>query len=213
LLRQPQKMSRTGSRVSLGGRLAIDFSNVPAIPGQPFQKGLTWEELLAFLQASRIISAERRAQLLTLPQSDAQSADALLVRALRLRDRLRLIFGALVRKQRLESEWVEAINGVLRITEGHDELVLDDGVWKLGFMAREGGLDWLLAAIARSGAEILDEGPDARLRACGNPHCSFFFYDQSRTHKRRWCSMALCGNRHKVAAFARRHLLRNRAGA
>jgi predicted RNA-binding Zn ribbon-like protein len=213
LLRPPQKVSRTGSRFSLGGRLAVDFANVPATPGQPIQKSLSWEELLAFLEASRIIAAERRAQLLTLPQSDAQSADALLVRALRLRDRLRQIFGALARKERLESEWVEAINGVLRITEGHDELVLDAGAWKLGFMAREGGLDWLLAAIARSAAEILDEGKDARLRACGNPHCSFFFYDQSRTHKRRWCSMALCGNRHKVAAFARRHLVRNRAGA
>ena len=186
---------------------------MPSTPGQPFQKRLSWEELLTFLEASRIISAERRAQLLTLPQSETQTADALLTRTIRLRDRLRQIFGALVRKERPESEWVEAINGVLRITEGHDELVFDQGVWKLEFVAREGGLDWLLAAIARSAAEILDEGKGARLRACGNPNCSFFFYDKSRTHKRRWCSMALCGNRHKVAAFAKRHLLRNRAGA
>jgi len=206
-------VTKTGARFSLGGRLAVDFANVPSAPGQPFQKRLSWEELLTFLEASRIISAERRAQLLTLPESETQTADALLTRTIRLRDRLRQIFGALMRKERPESEWVEAINGVLRITEGHDELVFDQGVWKLEFIAREGGLDWLLAAIARSAAEILDEGKGARLRACGNPNCSFFFYDKSRTHKRRWCSMALCGNRHKVAAFAKRHLLRNRAGA
>jgi predicted RNA-binding Zn ribbon-like protein len=206
-------VTRTGPRFSLGGRLAVDFANVPSTPGQPLQKRLSWEELLTFLEASRIISAERRAQLLTLPQSETQTADTLLARTIRLRDRLRQIFGALVRKERPESEWVEAINGVLRITEGHDELVFDQGVWKLEFIAREGGLDWLLAAIARSAAEILDEGKGTRLRACGNPNCSFFFYDKSRTHKRRWCSMALCGNRHKVAAFAKRHQLRKRAGA
>lgn len=206
-------MGKTESILSLGGRLAIDFANVPCLPGQPIRKGLSWEELLEFLEASRIISTERRAQLLGLPQNDGQSADALLGRAIRLRNRLRQIFGALVRKERLESEWVEVVNGVLRITEGHDELVYEDGQWKLEFMAREGGLDWLLAAIARSAAEILTEGKATRLRACSNPHCSFFFYDKSRTHKRRWCSMSLCGNRHKVAAFAKRHLLRNRAGA
>jgi predicted RNA-binding Zn ribbon-like protein len=31
------------------------------------------------------------------------------------------------------------------------------------------------------------------------------FYDDSKTQRRRWCSMALCGNRSKVAAFTRRH--------
>jgi predicted RNA-binding Zn ribbon-like protein len=206
-------VGKAESILSLGGRLAIDFANVPCLPGQPIRKSLSWEELLEFLEASRIISAERRAQLLSLPQSDGQSADALLGRATRLRDRLRQMFGALVRKERLESEWVEAINGVLRITEGHDELVYEGGQWKLEFIAREGGLDWLLAAIARSGAEILAEGKATRLRACGNSSCSFFFYDKSRTHKRRWCSMSLCGNRHKVAAFAKRQSTRNRVGA
>ena len=30
------------------------------------------------------------------------------------------------------------------------------------------------------------------------------FYDRTKSHKRRWCSMALCGNRHKVAEFRKR---------
>jgi predicted RNA-binding Zn ribbon-like protein len=75
----------------------------------------------------------------------------------------------------------------------------------LEFVAREGGLDWLLAAIARSAAELIAEGSTARLRICSNPGCGLFFYDMSRTRRRRWCSMSRCGNRHKVAAFSRRH--------
>jgi predicted RNA-binding Zn ribbon-like protein len=116
-----------------------------------------------------------------------------------------MAFGALVRKERVAREWIEPINEVLRITEGHDELVREAGTWKLEFIAREGGLDWLLAAIARSAAEILVEGPQAHLRLCANPSCGLFFCDASRTRRRRWCSMAICGNRHKVASFARRH--------
>jgi predicted RNA-binding Zn ribbon-like protein len=111
----------------------------------------------------------------------------------------------LLRKQKIAVEWVEPVNEILRVTEGHDELVSVVGGWRMEFIAREGGLDWLLAAVARSGAEILSEGTRASLHLCANPHCGLFFYDTSRTHRRRWCSMAVCGNRSKVAAFARKH--------
>ena len=189
--------------VLLGGRLAVDFANAPSYPGTP-DRDLSWEGLVTFLEVSRIVSADRGAQLLTLPQSDPRAAFAVLSRAVRLRDALRRSFGAMVRKERVVPEWVHPVNEVLRITEGHDELVQNNGSWKLEFIAREGGLDWLLAAIARSAAEILVEGAEARVRICANPGCGLFFCDTSRTHRRRWCSMAICGNRHKVASFARR---------
>jgi predicted RNA-binding Zn ribbon-like protein len=188
----------------LGGRLAIDFANVPSYPGAPSQD-LSWEELIAFLQGSNIVSAERASSLLALSGSDPDAAQALLSRSVRLRDALRRAFGAMVRKEGIAREWAEPINQILRITEGHDELVFEGNAWKMEFQAREGGLDWLLAAVARSAAEILVEGTQARLRICGNPACGLFFSDNSRTHRRRWCSMAICGNRHKVASFARRH--------
>jgi predicted RNA-binding Zn ribbon-like protein len=189
--------------VLLGGRLAVDFANAPSYPGSP-DRALSWEEFVTFLQVSGIVSADRGSQLLTLSQSDPRAAFAVLSRSVRLRDALRRAFGAMVRKERIAAEWVQPVNEVLRITEGHDELVQNSGNWKLEFIAREGGLDWLLAAIARSAAEILVEGAEAQIRICANPGCGLFFCDTSRTHRRRWCSMAICGNRHKVASFARR---------
>ena len=183
----------------IGGRLALDFVNECRASAD-----FSWEELLDFLHLTRIISSERSAQLLALPQSDPQSAGALLGKARRLYVSLDATFRALLRKEHFPGIWVEPINDVLRITEGHDELLQEDGRWALEFVAREGGLDWLLAAIARSGAELIAEGPSARLRVCSNPACGLLFYDNSRTRRRRWCSMTLCGNRHKVAAFSRR---------
>jgi predicted RNA-binding Zn ribbon-like protein len=188
----------------LGGRLALDFANIPSYPGAPAHH-LSWEELIVFLQASRIVSPERGSTLLALSGSDPDAAQTLLSRSTDLRDSLRRIFGAMVRKEEIAPEWTEPINRILRITEGHDELVLAESGWKLEFIARESGLDWLLAAIARSAAETVVEGAQARLRICANPVCGLFFSDHSRTHRRRWCSMAVCGNRHKVASFARRH--------
>jgi len=129
----------------------------------------------------------------------------LLLKARRLSASLRKALTAMQRKHKIATEWVEPINEILRITEGHDELIFEDGTWCMEFIAREGGLDWLLAAIARSAAELVAEGPKAPLRICANPQCGLFFYDKSRTHRRRWCSMSTCGNRSKVATFARRH--------
>jgi predicted RNA-binding Zn ribbon-like protein len=48
---------------------------------------------------------------------------------------------------------------------------------------------------------------DAELvRKCTNPACVYLFLDISKSGRRRWCDMATCGNRAKVA----RHYARNR---
>src|SRR5258708_22310889 len=176
----------------LGGRLAVDFANAPSYPGMPAREP-SWEELVAFLEASGVVSRERGANLLALPDSDPQSADKILSRAIRLREGLRKAFAAMVHKERVIAEWIAPINEILRITEGHDELMQDGAGWKLEFMAREGGLDWLLAAVARSRGEIISEGSPARLRVWANCLGRLFFFDVLRTHPVRSGVMGGCG--------------------
>jgi predicted RNA-binding Zn ribbon-like protein len=67
-----------------------------------------------------------------------------------------------------------------------------------------GGVGALLAAIARDGVELLGGPMTHRLRKCANPGCAILFVDLSRSNRRRWCSMAACGNKAKVGAFRRR---------
>lgn len=61
-----------------------------------------------------------------------------------------------------------------------------------------------LSRLAYAAAELLAEGDFSLVRKCESPECSLMFYDRTKAHKRRWCSMALCGNRHKVAEFRKR---------
>jgi predicted RNA-binding Zn ribbon-like protein len=193
------RASRALTRI--GGRLAVDFANAAQDPA-----ALNWEGLIGFLESTQIVSASRGAQLRNLPDSDPHAADALLHKSKKMAAALQQVFDAMIRKGKLAGQWIEPVNELLRVTEGHDELVAQpDGKWQMEFIAREGGLDWLLAAVARSAAEIISEGEKARLRVCANPSCGLFFCDKSRTRRRRWCSMATCGNRHKVASFAKKH--------
>jgi predicted RNA-binding Zn ribbon-like protein len=58
-----------------------------------------------------------------------------------------------------------------------------------------------LALIAADAAELLGTGLRERLRVCPGPGCHGRFLDDSPVGRRRWCSMAVCGNRSKAAAY------------
>jgi len=61
-----------------------------------------------------------------------------------------------------------------------------------------------LAPLAEAAADLLANGDFHLIRRCESDTCVLWFYDRTRSHHRRWCSMASCGNRHKVAAFRKR---------
>src|SRR2546430_13833607 len=64
-----------------------------------------------------------------------------------------------------------------------------------------GPIERLYGAVARSAAELITGGDPRRLRKCANPTCPLMFYDTSKSGRRRWCSMQLCGGRPKGPAF------------
>jgi len=49
------------------------------------------------------------------------------------------------------------------------------------------------------------DGSWHRFRLCADPTCTTVFYDRSKNHSAKWCSMQTCGNRNKVRAFRERH--------
>jgi len=186
-------------------RLCLEFVNLPYTSGDPVAHATSWLELVEFLADKRIISQTRSEELRTLTKSDPAAVGALVAQAERLMHGMGMVFRAILENVPLHSGWVKPINEVLQVTEGHDELQCDGNVWSLRFVGKYDRLEWLLAAIARSGAELIAEGAQKGLSRCSNKNCQLLFYDDSKFHRRKWCSMALCGNRSKVSAFARRH--------
>jgi len=69
---------------------------------------------------------------------------------------------------------------------------------------RDDGRASLLEPVASALASLLTEGDLQRVRSCEAHDCTLVFEDTTRSGRRRWCSMALCGNRMKVAAFRSR---------
>jgi len=48
------------------------------------------------------------------------------------------------------------------------------------------------------------DGTFAHLKTCASEDCRAVFYDRSKNHSGRWCSMEVCGNRAKVRAWRER---------
>ena len=74
-----------------------------------------------------------------------------------------------------------------------------------------GGVFWnrtgvraFLSMLARDGVELFGGPLAQRIRKCAGEGCALLFVDTSRSGERRWCSMAGCGNKAKVAELRRR---------
>jgi predicted RNA-binding Zn ribbon-like protein len=62
----------------------------------------------------------------------------------------------------------------------------------------------LLAPIGEALAQCVCDEAFADIRACEGHRCTLIFADHTRRRGRRWCSMAMCGNRAKQAAHRQR---------
>jgi predicted RNA-binding Zn ribbon-like protein len=59
-----------------------------------------------------------------------------------------------------------------------------------------------LVAVLYSAMQSDDWG---RLKLCSSGECRWAFYDRSKNHSSRWCTMASCGNREKARRFRAQH--------
>ena len=62
----------------------------------------------------------------------------------------------------------------------------------------------LLVPIGEALAQLVCTEDFSDVKACEGPACTLLFADHTRGRTRRWCSMALCGNRAKQAAHRHR---------
>jgi predicted RNA-binding Zn ribbon-like protein len=64
--------------------------------------------------------------------------------------------------------------------------------------------DELLGLVATTLADLVVREQAALVKRCAGADCTLWFVDRTKAHRRRFCSVAACGNRDKVAAFRER---------
>lgn len=96
------------------------------------------------------------------------------------------------------------VNDLLRRGTRYMQLRRRGRTFEKAFVADAPSASTLLVPIAEAAATLLADRDLSRIKRCANPACILFFYDNSKNQGRRWCSMAVCGNRIKQAAHHQR---------
>jgi predicted RNA-binding Zn ribbon-like protein len=124
----------------------------------------------------------------------------ILAGALALREAINTAVTATVAAVRVPDRAVRCINEWIAAEPQRPALRLAAGVPVLSVPRAGRTPRAALALIAADAAELLGTGLRDRLRICPGPGCRGRFLDDSPAGRRRWCSMAVCGNRSKAAA-------------
>jgi predicted RNA-binding Zn ribbon-like protein len=186
----------------VGNQLSLDFLNTrPVVDGAPVELLPDCASLARWLKAACLISAREGKRLEK--SWSAQPAFVGMLREIRaFRERLRQAVLQMEAGATLSAAFIAKVNELLSAHPYTDELVqTDSGLARRKRFEPQRPLD-LFAPVMDSVATLLTTPDKSRLRKCGS--CVLHFYDTSKKGTRRWCSMNLCGNRLKVAAYTRR---------
>lgn len=122
-------------------------------------------------------------------------------RARELREAIRAAVEA--RKQERAVD-LAPLNALLARMHSHVVLQATESGYAL-HRAPLGEAAWLaLEPLGEAAARLMAEVDFGLVRQCEHSECVLWFHDTTKSHRRRWCSMALCGNRHKVSEFRKR---------
>jgi predicted RNA-binding Zn ribbon-like protein len=202
-------MDNRSPAIFVGDALGLDFLNSIATPADT---AIDWiddgDGLLAWLEQAGLVPRETletmRAQ--ALPGELDKIADQ--ARSLRewLRGFVRKRKGRPLPQSALDE--LEPLNRLLERDEGFSRLVARriDGreILELQPMRKWRSPEALLLPIGEALGRFVCTEDFSNVKACEGPACTLLFADHTRGRRRRWCSMALCGNRAKQAAHRHR---------
>src|SRR5215467_9373130 len=188
----------------LGNHLALDFVNTRPTPkGEPVELLTDFPALLKWFQAAEVIDAADAERLNHLDGDSSDKAGALAT-ALSFREKLQRSVVSLEHNKQVPPDIVKEVNRLMALHPVLHRLENGgQGPWSVKQWFRPERPEGLLAPLAYAAAQLFTETDFTRIRKCSN--CILHFQDTSKKANRRWCSMRLCGNRFKVAAYAAKH--------
>jgi predicted RNA-binding Zn ribbon-like protein len=189
------------ARDFVGGDAALDFVNtVTGRDKSPRDWLDSYARLLEWAASVKLLPRNVLQRLTKQAEENPAAATSALTRAKTLREHL---FSLLtdMRSARtpskdalalLREHWLAAVNAL--------ELRFKDGRVVKEFRG-EVDLDSIARMVGFRIVEHVLTSPVERLRLCQGPNCSWLFIDSSKSGRRRWCDMAVCGNAAKSRRF------------
>ena len=184
----------------VAGNLALDFVNTVAYRADPGKKK-------DHLQRSEDV--RRWANQAQLPDRAAISSGPLpgtaaLRRIRAVREELFAVFHAIASDDPIPADALARVGKALHDCSARRHLSIEGAevrwTWRPGARCA----DYLLYPVLTAATDLLTSVSRGLVRQCADAGCGWLFLDRSNARKRRWCSMADCGNRNKARKYYRR---------
>ena len=190
----------------VGERLWLDFVNTDDVRrGARVDALASFDGMLAWLAAAAVLDHERATGMRRRALQQPAGASAALVDARRVRAALRHLAERGPVAAGVRADALGEINRVLGRSAGTRRVdARPDGTFARSFVAVGDAFAGLMIPIVESAADALITGELARVRRCSDHRCPRVFLDATKNGRRRWCDMAVCGNRAKAARHRQR---------
>ena len=186
----------------VGNQLALDFVNTrPVIDGKPVELLTDLDAVLRWNVAAGLLSLQH-ANGLRRKWGNSAAGQAAVHSLQAWREELRSALVTWEAGREVPKSAVKRLNRLLADYPVLNRLTLHGRKLASESWFQPQVPEGLIAPVARSAATLFTTADRNRVRICGN--CVLHFIDTSKKGTRRWCSMELCGNRLKVAAYTAR---------
>ena len=183
----------------VAGEPALELCNTRAGWGDPVPKEylVSYDHLLVWARQVGVIDADRVETL----RRDAQEAPERAARVLGQVTAFRELFYDYLTGNQDPRVWDAIVGRVESATRALTLVRTTEGArWAIN---PDVGLRYPLLAIAAAAGDLITSGDVRDVSACPGRGCGWLFTNPTR--RRRWCSMAICGNRAKARRHAERH--------
>jgi predicted RNA-binding Zn ribbon-like protein len=183
----------------VAGDPALELCNTRAGWGEPVPKEylVSYDHVLVWSREVGLIDAD----LVETLRRDAQEAPGQAARVLRQVTAFREVLYVYLTGNEDPQVWDAVVSRVESATKALTLARSSEGVqWAINPAV---GLRYPLLAIAAAVGDLITSGEIRDVSACPGRGCGWLFTNP--TGRRRWCSMAICGNRAKARRHAERH--------
>ena len=184
----------------VAGHLALDFVNTVAFRADPEK----CEDRLQ--RAEDVLRWVRQAQLADVAAVDSgPRMSAATLRHIRdVREEVFAVFYAIASGDTIPSETLARVGKAFHDCGAKRRLSVDGAEVRWTWRASARSSEYVLFPVLSAAIDLLTSASLGAIRQCEAEDCGWLFLDRSNARKRRWCSMADCGNRNKARNHYRR---------
>lgn len=184
----------------VAGNLALDFVNTVAFRADPGKK----KDHLQSTEDVRRWASQAQLPDLAAINSGPLAGTAALRRIRAVREQLFAVFHAIASDDPIPADTLARVGNALHDCCARRCLSIEGAevrwTWRPGARCT----DYLLYPVLTAATDLLTSVSRGLVRQCEDAGCGWLFLDRSNARKRRWCSMADCGNRNKARKYYRR---------